>query len=329
MLSMKKLFISFSIFLFCFSGLRAQEPYLEEVTDSVDIETYTYAEKDGQKLDLDIYLPIPGAMENKPVFLYVHGGGFSAGKRDEPGIVDFCRKVARRGYTAVSISYRLTRKGTDSAFGCDCPSGVKLSTFSEAVEDLQDATFFLVQHYGQFGIDPHCIILAGSSAGAETVLNAAYKPPYCYGLDSGPVAYAGVISMAGAVPDTTVITNETAIPSMFFHGTCDNLVPYGAAPHHYCKEDQSGYLMLYGPEVIAGKLRRLGKPYWLYTICGGDHAVAGMPMTDYFEEIIRFCHDYVLEKKLEQRHTIIPGRHNCDFPDYNYCEQEDKKQPEL
>lgn len=296
-----------------------QTRYLEEITDSVKVETFTYIQKDGQKLDLDIYTPVFDDETSRPVFLYVHGGGFSGGIRNGQGTIDFCKKIARHGYVAVSISYRLTRKGTKTALGCDCPADEKLATFDAAVEDLQDATFFLIENRQGFGIDPQKIIISGSSAGAETVLAAAYEPPYCYGLDSGPVAYAGVISMAGAVADTSRIYDESAIPSMFFHGTCDNLVPYATAPHHYCDEGKDGYLILNGGKAIADKLNQLGKPYWLYTICGGDHGVAGSPMTQQFDEIMTFCYDFVLHNSRDQIHTIVPGEHNCEYPAYNYC----------
>lgn len=317
---MKLLIAILSIFIFCSGSLLAQERYLEEITDSVDVETFTYANKDNTPLDLDLYLPGFDNEIDRPVFLYVHGGGFSGGRRDEPNIQAFCKKMARHGYAVVSISYRLTRKDTDTGFGCDCPAADKMATFEAAVSDLQDATFFLIEHREQFGINPQQIILSGSSAGAETALNAAYEAPFCYGLDSGPVAYAGVVAMAGAIPDTAKIYAESAIPSLLFHGTCDNLVPYGTAPHRYCSEDQPGYLMLNGSQAIAEKLRKLGKPYWLHTTCGGDHALAGTPMTQYFPEIVRFCHDFVLDGKKDQIHTILPGEHSCDYPAFNYCQ---------
>lgn len=316
---MKFLISSFLLLFLFVSTSIAQERYLEEITDSVKIETYTYTKKNGQNLDLDIYTPVFDDEKERPVFIYVHGGGFSGGTRNGERTINFCKKIARRGYVAVSISYRLTRKGTKTGFGCDCPADEKLATFDAAVEDLQDATFFLIQNRGNFGIDPQTIIISGSSAGAETVLAAAYEPPYCYGLDSGPVAYAGVISMAGAVADTARIYNESAIPSMFFHGTCDNLVPYGTSPHHYCNEDKAGYLILHGGKAIADKLHQLEKPYWLYTICGGNHSVAGSPMVKYFDEIMKFCYDFVLHGSQNQIHTVISGDHNCDYPSFNYC----------
>ena len=136
---------------------------------------------------MDVYSPAFDNETQRPLIFYVHGGGFSGGTRNEPGIQAFCKKLARHGYVVSSISYRLTRAGKESGFGCDCPAVDKRNTFNDAVEDLQDATFFMIQQRDKMGIDPQKIILSGSSAGAETVLNTAYQPPYCYGLDSGPV----------------------------------------------------------------------------------------------------------------------------------------------
>jgi len=170
------------------------------------------------------------------------------------------------------------------------------------------------------GIDPQKIILSGSSAGAETVLNTAYQPPYCYGLDSGPVSYAGVISMAGAIPDTSRIFKESAIPSLLFHGTCDNLVPYATAPHRHCKETQPGYLILHGSYTIAEKLKKLGTPYWLYTYCNAAHEIAGKPMTDNLNEIIDFCYSYIVHKGTEQRITVMKSENkSCEYQSFNFC----------
>ncbi len=311
------LFIS-SLILFILN-LNAQERYLEHITDSVLIETYTYAKKDTQELMLDVYTPAFDNEINRPVVIYVHGGGFSGGKRDNKKAKSFCKQIAKYGYVAVSITYRLTRKNKPTGFGCDCPVYEKLKTFDAAVEDLQDATFFLIQQRDAFGIDPHKIILSGSSAGAETVLMAAYEPPYCYGLDSGPVSYAGVIGMAGAIQNINKVYNESAIPSLFFHGTCDNLVPYGSAPHHYCSEEKAGYLILHGSYSIAEKLRQIGKPYWLHTTCGGNHSLASSPMKIYFNEIIEFCYRFVLKGSHDQIHTIVPGEHQCEYPGFIFC----------
>lgn len=317
------LFFKVTILLLGFSlNASAQERYKEEITDSVNMETYTYAFKEGQSLDLDVYFPAFDNQNNRPLVMYVHGGGFSAGNRDGQDTQEFCRKLARRGYVATSITYRLTRQGKATGFGCDCPTVDKLNTFHQSVEDIQDATFYMIKNIAKMGIDPQKIILSGSSAGAEAVLNAAYQPPYCYGLDSGPVSYAGVISMAGAIPDTSRIFKESAVPSLLFHGTCDNLVPYASASHHYCKESQPGYLILHGAYTIAEKLKKTGTPFWLYTYCNAAHEIAGRPMTDNFDEIIDFCYTFVMNKGTEQRGTVIKTDNKpCEYPTYNFCNE--------
>lgn len=294
------------VVLLLFTGtVYGQNRYQESAFDEIITETYTYSTKDGENLDLDIYIPDYDAELKRATIIYVHGGGFSAGTRDKQEIKDFCNRLAGYGYVVASVSYRLTRKDKPGGFGCNCPATDKLNTFYAAVEDVQDATFFLIEHREQFAIDPQKIILAGSSAGAETVLNTAYQPPYCYGLDSGPVAYAGVISMAGAIPDTTVIYDESAVPSLLFHGTDDKLVPYGTAPHHYCKKGDAGYLILHGALTISKKLRELDVPCWLHTTCGGGHEIAVEPMTKYFDEIIDFGYNFVIKGKGDFRQTVI------------------------
>ena len=301
---------------------QAQDRYQSEWFDDISKETYTYATKDGQNLDLDIYLPQGDAELERPTLIYMHGGGFSEGHRDDEGIQEFCNRLARYGYVVASISYRLTRKDKPGGFGCDCPAVEKLNTFNAAVEDIQDATFFLIENREQFAINPQKIILAGSSAGAEGVLSAAYQPPYCYGLDSGPVSYAGVISMAGAIPDTTVIYDESAIPSLLFHGTDDNLVPYATAPHHYCAEGTPGYLILNGSYTIAEKLQKLHAPYWLHTTCGAGHEIASLPMTEYFDAITTFCYTFVVKGEGDERETILKGKQNGEkYSTYNFCEE--------
>ncbi len=312
-----------SIFFVCIAFVAAaQERYQGVWFDEISTETATYATKDGENLDLDIYLPQGDSETERPTVIFVHGGGFSGGTRNGQMIVDFCTQVASRGYVVASISYRLTRKGKPGGFGCECPTNEKLNTINAAVEDLQDATFFLIENREQFGIDPQKIILAGSSAGAETALVAAYKPPYCYGLESGPVSFAGVIGMAGAIVDTAAVYDGAAVPSLLFHGTDDNLVPYATAPHHYCAEDAPGYLVLHGSYTIAQKLDKLGVPYWLHTSCGAAHEIANKPMTDYVDEIVDFCYRFVVKGQKEFRRTIIEGvQKDTKYEQFNFCEE--------
>ena len=72
-----------------------------------------YAIKGTDTLDLDVYqMESPGINEiAKPVVIFVHGGGFFTGKRNETNIEDFCKFLAKEGYLVVNMDYRLTLKG--------------------------------------------------------------------------------------------------------------------------------------------------------------------------------------------------------------------------
>ena len=59
------------------------------------------------ELDLDLYEPVGDVSERRPAVIWVHGGGFGAGSRHNPKIVDLAETFARRGYVTAAISYRL------------------------------------------------------------------------------------------------------------------------------------------------------------------------------------------------------------------------------
>ena len=131
------------VLVFCFTLHRisvAQERYNEHLFDSIDVQTFTYIVKNSENLDIDIYTPFWDNEINRPVLLYVHGGGFSGGTRNGSDIVEFCKQMAGYGYVTASMSYRLTRKGEPSAFGCDCPAEDKLRTFQSAMEEIGRAS---------------------------------------------------------------------------------------------------------------------------------------------------------------------------------------------
>ena len=58
-------------------------------------------------LKLDVYVP-DNDSENRPVYMFVHGGGFSGGSRTQEAIVEKANYFASRGWVFVSIDYRLT-----------------------------------------------------------------------------------------------------------------------------------------------------------------------------------------------------------------------------
>jgi len=266
---------------------------------ALQLASYTFAEKDHQTLKLDVYqLANEVDLKGRAAVLYFHGGGFSEGSRNEVRYVQFAEKLARLGLVAIPCAYRLTMRGR--SMSCDQAQSVKIAAFRSAAEDVWSATQYVLDHADELGISPSRIILAGSSAGAEAVINAAYWKEGDLGLvkrDLPPMfRYAGVLLMAGAILDINWITSENALPTMMFHGENDPLVPYAAASHHHCTPDKPGYLPLYGAGAIAQRLKILNKPYILITGTVGGHGWADKPMFDHLDRIADFIEN---EEKLQ------------------------------
>tara|TARA_R110002096_G_scaffold68000_1_gene164459 strand:+ start:7067 stop:7915 length:849 start_codon:yes stop_codon:yes gene_type:complete len=268
---------------------------------------YTYAIKGLDTLKMDVYSPRKiKKKDSLPVLIWMHGGGFSGGNRDNPDEVKMMNYLTKNGYIGISISYRLLLKNSRTGSGCDCPKTFKLDIFRQAAIDYLDAAKYVVENKNQLQIDPTKIIAGGSSAGAEGVLNAVYLKAFFIDDVSkyDDVSFAGVISLAGALVDIDYLSNENAVPTVLFHGTDDNLVPFGKAPHHYCTSEKLGYLILDGSEIIADKLHDLGESYYFYKVIGGRHELSQIPFNQ-LDDIIGFFNQTIQDKETIQTKRII------------------------
>ncbi len=271
------------------------------------VTTYIYSVKGSDSLKMDVYTPKNfKKTDSIPVLLWMHGGGFVGGDRAHPSEKKLAELAAENGYLGVFISYRLTRIGQLTGFGCDCPKSEKLLTFKNAAIDFLDAAKFIYQNKAILGADTTKIIAGGSSAGAEGMLNAVYMKEY-FVDDLKPyenIKFSGVFSLAGAVVNADYITNTNAVPSAFFHGTDDNLVPYASGAHHQCKPDRKGYLMLDGSATIVDKLRKLEKPFYFYKVIGGKHELSSIPF-EQLDKVFTFFDQTIFKKEVVQTVRII------------------------
>ncbi|UII21983.1 alpha/beta hydrolase [Fulvivirga ligni] len=282
--------------------------YINQHFDSISVSQATYLTTGEKDLAMDIYEPFGDANKKRPVLVYVHGGGFAGGARDEEWIQKVCNQIASHGIVVVSMSYSLTMKGR--GFGCNIPAEDKIAVFDQSGSEVAAAVAYLSNHAMEYKIDIRKIVLSGSSAGAEAVLHAAYIDKNKSALPK-EVKYAGVISMAGALYTMDDITAQSAIPTQIFHGTCDDLVPYDIASHHYCQEADAGYLKLYGGKAIANKLESLNKGYYMVTGCNGDHGWNSIPLKRYIPDILDFIQYDVIEGRKRQIHEIVPSTRPC------------------
>lgn len=99
------------LFLFISLLLQAQERFVDTLFKSQKAIERIYNQKDGENLKLYIYEPEHDKSTKRPVIMFMHGGGFGVGSPHNKDEVKFAKECAQRGFVAVQIGYRLTRKG--------------------------------------------------------------------------------------------------------------------------------------------------------------------------------------------------------------------------
>lgn len=272
-----------------------------------NVATYSYAVKGLDTLKLDVYTPVNLNKTSKlPVVIWMHGGSFSGGQRDDSSSVNFMNYVTSRNYIGVSMSYRLLRKGMKTGFSCDCPTQDKLFTFASAAKDFLDATAYIFENANQLNIDTSKVIVAGSSAGAESVLSAVFMKSYYLenALQYDHIKFSGVLSLAGALVNVNYISEKNAVPVAMFHGTEDQVVPFETGPHHNCSKERKGYLVLNGSKTISSRLEQLQMSYYLQKVVGGKHEISEIPFNQ-LDRVFDFFNDTVLNSELIQTKKIV------------------------
>lgn len=71
--------------------------------------TESSTEPSAVPLKLDVYCPDSNST-NRPVLMFIHGGGFTGGIKHKPEIVEMGKYYASRGWVYISIDYRTTEE---------------------------------------------------------------------------------------------------------------------------------------------------------------------------------------------------------------------------
>jgi triacylglycerol lipase len=132
---------------------------------------------------LDVFVTDPGGAAPRPVLMFVHGGGFTAGNKRGPDNSPFYDNIglfaARNGMIGVNITYRLAPQH-------QWPAGA---------EDIGTAVRWVGANIAAHGGDPARIVLMGHSAGAvhaaTYVAHAKFHGPKGIGL-VGAIFISGV-----------------------------------------------------------------------------------------------------------------------------------------
>ena len=148
---------------------------------------------------------------------WIHGGGFRAGTKNNPNVVELATAFAQRGYVAVSINYRLLAAGVVCGGTTPTPPQC-VGAAVAARDDAQVAIQWLRANAKRLRIDPHRIAAGGTSAGAVTSLLLATRP------SDRSTAISAAVSISGSLPGGQFTAADA--PTLFFHGTADTTVRY-------------------------------------------------------------------------------------------------------
>lgn len=239
-------------------------------------ETYLYAQKDTCSLYMDIYRPAPGAPVefrgvSKPTVLFLFGGGFVSGARNDAYLLPWYKVLTDNGYSVVAIDYRLGMKGYKMGKGL---SGLAksveyfLASQQMGVEDVFSAVSYLAAH-PELGIDANNIVASGNSAGAIISLACAHAIANgkAEGVPEG-FRFRGVISFAGGIISIKGAPKfaKAPCPILFFHGEKDNAVAY--------KHVGAFGKGIWGSSFLVSKLKKKGANYSIYRFKDRAHEVA-------------------------------------------------------
>lgn len=279
-----------------------------------------FAKRDSAKLKMDIYMCGdcgPDYVKKPETIIYVFGGGFLSGSKEDTLTVQYCTQMAERGYTAIAIDYRLGMKGKNVsgvAFIKAIENAIRMAT-----EDLSSAVAFLIRNGDEWGIDPNKIVITGCSAGAITCL----QTDYCHARGSEwtkelpeNFRFAGVMAYAGAIfsrEGKLDYTKHTPAPTLMYHGTEDKMVNYSGI--------QFGNLGFFGSSKVVKRFQKNEYPYYLRRFEGLKHEVAafGNTFVDeqewFIENYVRKGRKWMLDETFRDKDYKVTGRWNGTMKD--------------
>ncbi len=240
-------------------------------------------------LRMNIVVPTNDNTFKRPLVVWIHGGGFIQGSRAD--FQSLAEIWAKRGYTAVTISYRLGIHGGafDPPFAYDEAELVRACF--RGVQDVRTGLRFLSKNAEQYGIDTSRIAIGGASAGSIIALHVAYidqqdKLPEAVG-EISDVTRAGrtfkrpdmgsydgvlysdvptpgvdaVLNIFGALLNRSYLDHSPFVPLFSYHQTEDPVVACGEdRPYRTIPLVSANYPRMIGTCAIVEELENRGTP---------------------------------------------------------------------
>ena len=260
-----------------------------------------YVTRGEQPLRMNLY--IPEGDGPFPAVLLVHGGAWRMGNRWHMHSVG--QKLASRGYTVASISYRFA----------------PAHQFPAQLEDCADAVRFLRQNAQKYKCDPERIGGFGYSAGGHLVSLLGtctdYESfPFLQSSPTEPSTRLQAVVGGGAPCNFTVIDPDQRILVYWLGDTRKNIpeVYEKASPETHVSADDPPMFFYHGqrdrivrvesPQSMSRTLRDAGVEGEVHTIAGAGHLAASRDPTS-IEKAIDFLNRTLKNKNKTQVPTDL------------------------
>ncbi|MER5946346.1 alpha/beta hydrolase [Streptomyces sp. NPDC001904] len=233
-----------------------------------------YAVPDGARpLELDLWLP--GTPGPAPLVLFVHGGAWRRGLRDDMGVATRSwdpgpfERLAAAGFAVACADYRLSGE----------------ATFPAPLEDLGAALRWLGVRAAELDVDPARTVVWGESAGGHlaALLALTHREPRL----AGAVVWYGPADLTTA--RAPFDPADPATPEALLLGAAPREVPEAAAAASPVRQVHGAappFLVVHGEadtmvacshgRDLAAALRAAGAPVELLTVAGADHGWYGL-----------------------------------------------------
>ena len=150
------------------------------LTQSALADKLNIAYGDDEKQKLDVYSASDRDGADFPVVIWVHGGGWRTGDKDNRSGTTLCKTWTTAGVVAVNLNYRLTPDVVHPVH----------------VQDVAAGIAWVHKNIAKHGGNPQKVFLLGHSAGAHLVALVATDPQYLKVHELTPkTALAGVMSI--------------------------------------------------------------------------------------------------------------------------------------
>lgn len=264
LLSQLRTALSIACALVCAAG-----PALAETTTVLN--DVVYANRGKERLLADVYLP--SGVDRAPGVLLVHGGAWVIGNKSHMAALGTL--LARHGYTAVSINYRLAPR----------------FAFPAQIEDCKTAIRWMRSNAAKYRIDSEQIAGFGYSAGGHLVALLGATDPTC-GLEGSdaepncPSTRLQAVVAGGAPCDFRWLPADNPRLSFWLGGTrAEKPEMYKlASPLSFVSGDDPPMFFYHGerdhlvpavsPRVMVARLTSAGVAATLLTIPDAGHMAA-------------------------------------------------------